>query len=168
MGTRTSDLIQEENQQVTFLKYNLFQDIPAEKNSFTKEVGHRMKGPKNSIWKRRQQKQGREEEWEQHQIHSVAPIAADNIIVFSTLRTQPYHKAEKQTELSTMATFTCLITSPEGFQQDHWKHIHRNSCFHFSIVMQKIRKVTATGQTHKNPMPSFSIKEFVQMHIGFV
>lgn len=83
--------------------------------------------------------------WEQHQIHSVASIEADNIIVFQTLRTQSYHKAEKQTELSTMATLTCLITSPEGFQQDHWKHVHRNSCFHFSIVMQKIKKVTARG-----------------------
>lgn len=26
---------------------------------------------------------------------------------------------------------------------------HRNDCFHFSIVMQKIRKVTAIGLTHK-------------------
>jgi len=55
---------------------------------------------------------------------STAPIKAEHItIVFQTqtLRTQPYHKAEKQTELSTMATSTCLITSQESFQQENWK-----------------------------------------------
>lgn len=59
---RTSDLMQEENQQLTFLKSNLIQDIPVAKNNFTTGWGNRMKGPKHSIWKTRQQKQGREKE----------------------------------------------------------------------------------------------------------
>lgn len=60
----------------------------------------------------------------------IASVKAGNTtVVFQTqtLRTQPYHKAEKQTELSTMATSTCLITSQEGFQQEHWKHVSKKT-----------------------------------------
>lgn len=74
---------------------------------------------------------------------SIASVKAKNAtIVFQsqTLRTQPYHKAEKQTELSTMATSTCLIISQEGFQQEHWKRVsqkHFPSLFHSNANNQE-------------------------------
>lgn len=51
----------------------------------------------------------------------IASVKAENTTTCfwtQTPRTQSYHKAEKLTELSTMATSTCLITSQEGFQQE--------------------------------------------------
>lgn len=93
------------NKQLTFLKSNLIQIhcIPAAKNRFTSGVGGMgMKEPKHSVWKRRQQKQGREKEKGAAPpvMLSIASVKAENTaIVFQTqiLRTQPYHKAEEQT-----------------------------------------------------------------------
>lgn len=140
-------------------------------------------------------------EWKRSSITDTLPMASVKAeyttVVFQTqtLRTQPYHKAKKQTTLSTMATFTYLITSWQGFQKEHWKHVSQNLfplLFHSNAEdqegnskgtqnQQKTNKQENKKTTNPNPKKnnkgtekgtkkintSFSITEFLQMCSGF-
>lgn len=50
-----------------------------------------------------------------------------------------------------MATFACLITSPEGFQQDHWKHVSQKyllSLFHSNAENQEGNSNRTKKESH--------------------